>query len=192
MDRREQKTQAPEGNEKGGSAYKPIYATDSGKQYQVPYGLVRQVIFSNISRKEMVDAQHAARLQYRLMLMEPVIKARVDFAKLSITVIYNPSTADNMKPKMSVKELMAELKKEGINVNEKSIDDKDYDYREFYQYAFSPAQIRESPPYSYTHDEWERMKPEVMKKKSNNAKKKIEKFHEWQKKYEEKHGNVVH
>ena len=68
----------------------------------VPYHMVKRVTFTNISKAEMIDIPHAARLQYRLMLLEPIMKASVDFTKSKIIVTYNPDTADNNKEKMSL------------------------------------------------------------------------------------------
>ena len=73
------------------------YITEDGKQYRVPYRTIKQVIFTSLSKEELIDIPHAARLQYRLMLLDPVIKARVDFTKLKMSIIYNPREADNLK-----------------------------------------------------------------------------------------------
>ncbi|MGC8586360.1 MAG: hypothetical protein ACP5K5_02335 [Candidatus Micrarchaeia archaeon] len=183
MDRRSTEKRSVEEND---SALN-IYAEHDGKKYRVPYGMIKHVVFRNIKKSELVDLQHAARLQYRLMLMEPVIKATVSFVKSEISILYNPVGADNSKPKTSLEELKEFLKKEGINVDEKSIEEEDFDYRHFYTYAFSPKEVRDRPPYTYTQEEWRKMKPEVMKKKGESAKKKWERFLEWQKKYEEEH-----
>lgn len=193
MDRRD--SEAANNNDNAndkGSTYEQIYVNDGGKHYHVPYDIIRQVVFSGIKKEEMQDLPHAARLQYRLMLLDSVIKARVDFTKSKITIIYNPSTAHNSKPKISLNELVEVLKKEGINVNSDNIEDKDFDYKSFYTYAFDPAMIRERLPYTYSKDEWEKIKPGLLKKKKEAAIKKVEKFHEWQKRYAEEHGNIVY
>ena len=73
------------------------YVTENGNKFTVPYQMIKKVTFTNVSKAEMIDIPHAARLQYRLMLLEPIMKASVDFTKSKITVIYNPDTADNNK-----------------------------------------------------------------------------------------------
>ncbi|MGC8652031.1 MAG: hypothetical protein ACP5UH_02150 [Candidatus Micrarchaeia archaeon] len=190
MDRRDEIEQANAKEEGDGKAsgYKPAYVKEGDKEYRLPYDIIRQAVFSNIKKEELIDMPHAARLQYRLMLMDPIIKARVDYTKSKITVIYNPVGADNAKPKTSLGELIGVLEKEGVHVDKASIDDQDYDYKSFYSYAFNPAQIRERPPYSYTHEEWQRMKPAVEEKRAKGREKKKEKFHEWQEKYAREHG----
>ncbi|MCL4373846.1 MAG: hypothetical protein M1360_03120 [Candidatus Marsarchaeota archaeon] len=190
MDRRDElaQAQAEEGSKGEESKYKPIYVREGNSEYRLPYDIIRQVVFSNIKKEELIDMPHAARMQYRLMLMDPIIKARVDFTKSKITIIYNPKGADNAKPKMSLDELIAVLEKEGVHVDRSSIDDKDYDYRNFYNYAFNPAEVRERPPYSYSHEEWKKMKVGVEQKRAEVRKKKLEKFHEWQERYAKEHG----
>ncbi len=161
------------------------YITDEqGNKVRMPYRVIKLVIFSGLSQKEMVDPQHAARLQYRLSLLEPVIKSAVNYAKSRITVIYNPKGAPNRREQMSQEELMEFLAKEGVNVNKDSISERDYDYvKEFYNYAyFSPA-IREHPPYGYTKEEWKDMRDNWDEKMQKVNREKLEKFHEWQKDY---------
>ena len=68
------------------------YVTEEGKQYRVPYRMIKRLMFSNVKKEELQDIQHSARLQYRLMLMDPVIKANVNFTKRVITILYNPNT----------------------------------------------------------------------------------------------------
>src|SRR5271155_4685102 len=72
---------------------------ENGKSFRVPYKMVRQVYFSNIKKEELIDLEHAARLQYRLLLMDSVIKAKVEFAKLKIWIVFNPKEANNRKEK---------------------------------------------------------------------------------------------
>ncbi|MEM3227470.1 MAG: hypothetical protein QXK65_00790, partial [Candidatus Micrarchaeaceae archaeon] len=93
------------------------YIIENGNRVRMPYRIVKRVLFSGVSKAELKDQPHAARLQYRLMLLEPVIKAYVNFLKGQIIVIYNPIGADNIKDKMSLEELIDFLGKEGVHVS---------------------------------------------------------------------------
>jgi hypothetical protein len=162
------------------------YITENGKQYRVPYRVIKQVIFTGLSKEELIDIPHAARLQYRLMLLDPVIKARVDFTKLKISVIYNPREADNLKEKISLEELTDFLSKQGVNVKSENTVLEDYDYyKDLYSYAYNPPSIRERAPYGYTKEEWQAMKPEYEKKLKESEAGKHEKFRKFQEGYVE-------
>jgi hypothetical protein len=190
MDRRNVINQG-ENAEDNDKAHSYFYISDNGKNYRVPYNIIKQATITGISKSDMIDMSHAARLQYRLMLNDAIIKARVDFTKSKITIIYNPKGADNIKPKISLEEIIDLLGKEGIKVDIGNVKDEDYDYKEFYNYAFNPKQIRERPPYTYTHEEWKKMKEKIEKKKAENLKNKIEKFHAWQAKYASEHPDKI-
>jgi hypothetical protein len=160
------------------------YVAESNRQYYVPYKTVREAVFSNLKKGELIDAQHAARLQYRLMLLDPVIKAVVDFKESSIMILYNPKTADNTKAKTDLAEIVKFLSKEGVRVDQAGTTDKDYNYyKEFYYPAHNPSTINESPPYGYTMKEWEAMKPGWEKRRHEAEAKKEKKFIEWQNEY---------
>lgn len=161
------------------------YITDEqGNKYRMPYRMVKEVVFSGLSQKEMIDPQHAARLQYRLSIMDPVIKCSVNFAKARITVIYNPKGARNRREQISQQELIGVLANEGVHVDAAKISERDYDYvKEFYSYAYFSPKIREHPPYGYTNAEWEKMKGSWDEKMQKMSEEKLEKFHEWQKEY---------
>ncbi|MGC8669885.1 MAG: hypothetical protein ACP5TL_01895 [Candidatus Micrarchaeia archaeon] len=189
MDRRDEIKQ--EKDEEGGEAHSYFYVNENGKNYRIPYNIIKQATITNVSKSDMIDMQHAARLQYRLMLNDAIIKARVDFTKSKITIIYNPKGSDNIKPKISLEEIIELLSKEGIRVNMDSVKDEDYDYKAFYNYAFGPKQIRERPPYTYTHEEWDKMKAAAQRKKEEARNRKLEKFHEWQEKYAKEHEGLV-
>jgi hypothetical protein len=168
------------------------YVEENGKKYRVPYRIIKKAVFNDVSRKELVDIPHAARLQYRLMLLDPILKARVDFTKGRIIVLYNPKTANNNKEKMGLDDLIDVLSAQGIHPDRNSIEDTDYDYyHDFYSYAYQPASIREHPPYAYTEDEWKRMKPEWEAGMKENEAKKIEKFHAYQQQYLIDHPDVA-
>ncbi len=167
------------------------YIVEDGVKVRLPYKMIKQVIFTGVSRQDMVDQQHAARLQYRLLLLDPVIKAWVEFVKERITVIYNPTGADNIREKMSLDDIIQFLGKEGVHVDRNSSSERDYDYyREFYSYAFNSPVIREHAPYGYTDEQWKRMKPAWEKKMREVRERKEVQFKEYQKKYELQHPEV--
>jgi hypothetical protein len=113
----------------------------------VPYKIIKKAMFE-VDKKDLIDAQHGARLQYNLLKLDPVIKAKVEYNKALITIIYNPKSADNDKKKTDLTELKEFLEKEGIKTGNAKISEQDYDYyKEFYSYAFSPKQVRYHPPY---------------------------------------------
>ncbi len=163
-----------------------------GKMYRVPYTMVKEVVFSNLNPVELGSIEYSARLQYRLLLMDSVLKAKVEFIRNRITVTYNPPEAKNRKDKISTEQLIAFLAKEGVNVNGSSISERDVDYfEEIYKYQFEPASIREHAPYGYTIQEWKRMKPEYQKKLEEANAAKQEKFKNWQDGYLEQHPDVA-
>ena len=158
--------------------------SEEGKKYRIPYHIIKRAVFSNLKKEELIDVQHSARLQYRLMLLESVIKAIVDFNDLEITVMYNPTGADNNSAKMSIEQLTEFLAQEGVHADQGGVKNEDYDYyKHFYSYAYSSPSIRKSAPYSYTLDEWKRLEPEFIKKTARANEDKLAKFRAWQKKY---------
>ncbi len=163
------------------------YIEENGNKFRVPYRTVRRVLFTNVSQSEMRDIEHAARLQYRLMLMDPILKATVNFTKKTITITYNPTTADNLKEKTSVPEIAKFLAEQGVHVDISTAKEEDYDYvHEFYNYAFNPPAIREHPPYGYTKKEWEKLKPKWEEKSAKALKEKYQKHKQFQREYDEK------
>lgn len=167
------------------------YVEENGARYRLPYKMIKEVVFTGVSQTEMIDPQHAARLQYRLLLLDPVIKAWVNFVKSRITIIYNPTGADNIREKMSFDDILAFLDKEGVHVSRNSAAERDYDYyKEFYTYAFNPKTIREHAPYGYTDEQWKKMKPEWEKRQQEGRKKKWEQFKEYQDSYEKLHPEI--
>ena len=163
-----------------------------GKTYRVPYKMIKEVVFSNLNNNELSSIGYSARLQYRLLLMDAVLKAKVEFIRNRITVTYNPMEATNRKEKVSREQLIAFLSKEGVNVNRQSIAERDVDYfEEIYKYQFEPASIREHAPYGYTIQEWKRMKPEYLKKQAEVESNKRGKFKEWQDSYLDGHPDVA-
>ena len=102
----------------------------NGKTFRVPYRMIKEVVFSDLSRDELKDIEHSARLQYRLLLMDSVLKAKVEFNWNRITITYNPLEAKNRKEKTSRQQLIDFLAKEGINVKTSHTKERDLDYFE--------------------------------------------------------------
>lgn len=168
------------------------YVIENGKQYRVPYRMIKRVVFSNVKKEELQDIQHSARLQYRLMLMDPVIKANVNFTKRIITILYNPKTADNIREKTSKEELIEFLEKQGVHVDANSMVDEDYDYyKNLYTYAYMPPSIRETTPYGYTKEEWLNMRKDWQEKMQKVEDGKLQKHLEWQDSYLEQHPEMA-
>jgi hypothetical protein len=168
------------------------YVTENGEKFRVPYHMIKKVTFTNVSKQEMIDIPHAARLQYRLMLLDPIMKASVDFTKAKIIVTYNPDTADNNKEKMSLDELRAVLKKEGISTHDEHMVNEDYDYyKNFYSYAYNPPSIRERAPYGYTAEQWQALKPEWQEKLKKGNLEKVAKHRAFQQAYLEENPEMA-
>ncbi len=171
---------------------KKQYIEENGNLFRVPYRIVAKVVFNNVDKMDFKDPEHAARLQYRLMLNDAILKARVHYARGNITIIYNPPNADNMKEKISLDEIIKFLNDEGVKVSKDRMVNEDYDYyKNFYSYAFNPPAIREHAPYGYTIQEWKKMKPEYEKKKAEYRKKSEEKFHNFQMEYLKEHPELA-
>ncbi len=165
------------------------YIEDNGGKYMVPYKKVREVVFKNASGDGLKDAERAARLQYRLILMEPVLMASVDFEGRTIRVLYNPEDAANRNEKISLKGIVDFLANEGVHADAAKAESREIDYyREVYGRYYSPKTIRERPPYGFTLEEWERgMKAKYEKKMGAAEKKKLAEFREWQAEFEAEH-----
>ncbi len=165
-----------------------LFVLEDSKKYRIPYHIIKRAVFSNLKKADLIDVPHSARLQYKLMLMGAVIKAIVDFDELKITVMYNPTGADNGMPKTSMEQLTNFLAQEGIPANAGSTKNEDCDYLEFYSYAYSSPSIRKSAPYSYTLEEWEKLESAYIKKRTKEDREKFAKFREWQDIYAKEKG----
>jgi hypothetical protein len=178
-------------SENGGAASSALgeYIEDKGGKYMIPYRRVRQVVFAGVSGEELGDQAHAARLQYRLMLMEPVLMAAVDFDSLTIRITYNPEDATNRSEKISLKGLIGFLSSEGVHVDSGKAESKEVDYyTEIYKYYHDPKVLREHPPYGYTLDEWGNgMKAKYEKDMIVAEKKKLDEWRAWQAEFEDEH-----
>ncbi len=165
---------------------------ENGTKYVLPYKTIKRVLFSNISQKELIDIPHSARLQYRLMLLEPVIKATVNYVKGTILVIYNNTGSGNQKEKMSRDEIVEFLGTQSVHVDPAAVNERDYDYySEFFKYTFEPQRVRETAPYGIKMEEWKRIRPEYEAKTEEQFAKKMESFHEWQGEYATEHPDIL-
>lgn len=174
-----------------GQAAASAFVTDSGVRYRMPFRMVTKTTFADLKQDELIDARHAARLQYRLMLLESVIKATVDFANLKITVIYNPAGSGNGRPETDADKMRAFLEGQGVHALPENTREEHYDYiTKLYSYAYLPARTRTSAPYGYTAQEWQSMEPAYEKKSANADKKKLAKFRAWQVQYLKEHPNA--
>ena len=169
------------------------YIEDKGGKYMIPYRMVRRVVFAGVSGEELVDQAHAARLQYRLILMEPVLLAAVDFDSLTITITYNPEDATNRSEKVSIEGIAGFLASEGVHVDSGRAESREIDYyTEIYKYYHDPKVLREHPPYGYTLDEWGKgMKAKYEKDMAGIEKKKLEEWREWQAEFEGEHPEIA-
>ncbi len=126
------------------------------------------------------------------MLNAAILKARVNYVKGTITVIYNPSTADNLREKISLDEVIEFLAREGVHVDRQHMLDEEYDYyKNFYSYAFNSPSVREHAPYGYTLNEWRKMKPEWERKKVEYRRKSAAKQRAFQEEYLRQHPELA-
>jgi len=114
---------------------------------KLPYNIIKEVVF-DIDKKQLIDIQHSARLQYDLLKLDAVIKAKVEYNKQKIRIIYNPESADNEKQKMSLNQIKQFLEKQGIKMTNAKALEHDYDYyKKFYSIAFNPKELKHNLPY---------------------------------------------
>jgi len=140
------------------------YVEEDGKKYRMPYKMIKKINFDNLDQKELVDLAHCARLQYRLLNLDAIIKAKVAFVKRHIEIIYNPIDAENKKAKISREDIIKFLNEQGIHPKPENISEVDFDYyKEFYSKTYFPESIRHALPYGWTREEYEKQK----KKKGN-------------------------
>ncbi|MGC8648655.1 MAG: hypothetical protein ACP5UN_00305 [Candidatus Micrarchaeia archaeon] len=133
------------------------YVEEDGKKYRMPYKLIKKIKFNNLDPKELIDIAHCARLQYRLLNFDAIIKAKIEFVKKSIDIIYNPPDADNKKAKMSKEDIIKFLNQQGIHPKPENIEERDFDYyKEFYSKAYFPESIRHAIPYGWKKEEYEK------------------------------------
>jgi len=169
------------------------YIIDDGKRYTVPYQKVKYVVLKNISKEELIDAEHAARLQYRLLLLEPVLRAKVDFGSLKISLLYNPEAAKTRNRRMSLKGILDFLASEHVHADANSVEERDVDYyKEIYSYYYDPETVRERPPFGYTPEEWSKgARAKYDEKMATAEAEKLRKFHEWQLEFEKEHAELA-
>jgi hypothetical protein len=144
------------------------FIEENGIKFRMPYTIIKKLTFKNLDQNELIDIPHVARLQYRLLLFDAVVKAKVDYHKRFVRIIYNPPNADNIKEKISRAKLIEFLAGEGVHVSElpENVEEVDYDYqKELYDYAYFSPSIREAPPYGWTREEWKKEKERKEKEK---------------------------
>ncbi|MEM0123984.1 MAG: hypothetical protein QXF41_00365 [Candidatus Micrarchaeaceae archaeon] len=112
-----------------------------------PYSKIRYAVL-DVEKSTLIDLPHSARLQYRLLLNDAVIKAKVSYAKSRIEIYYNPDGAANKMPKISLDKIVEILDKEGVKITKRH--DEEVDYAEkLYNYAFNPPEIKHPTPYGW-------------------------------------------
>jgi hypothetical protein len=115
----------------------------------VPY---KKIVHAEIKvdKSRLIDIPHAARLQYRLLLNDAIIKAKVSFTKGSIELYYNKEGSDNEMPKVSLENVLTLLKENGVEPQKDGINEKEVDYKDtLYNYAFKPKEIKRAKPYGW-------------------------------------------
>lgn len=145
-----------------------LFVTENGSRFRIPYKIIRKVTFRDLDQRELKSLEYSARLQYRLLLFDAVVKAKVDYHKKFIRIIYNPPDSDNIREKMSRDKLVEFLASEGVHVMEdpQHMEEVPYDYyKEHYSYAYFPPSIREAPPYGWTREEWKKEKEKRAREK---------------------------
>jgi hypothetical protein len=176
----------------GKDEYIDYTVTENGKSYRIPYKMVREMVITGVDKQELKDIPHSARIQYRLLLLDAILKAKIEFIRGKVTITYNPSGAANSKDKISKEEIIMFFAEQGVHIDPKGITEREVDYiNEIYKPQFDPAQIREHPPYGYTREEWKKMKPKYAEKMIKGNRKKQEKFHEWQQSYIRKYPEIA-
>ncbi len=166
--------------------------TIDGHPFRIPYKIIKEVTFTGVSKEQLKSLEYAGRLQYRLMLLESVIRAKVEYTKQTITITYNPKSAHNRKEKITQEELIEFIDKEGVHLSSVPRTERDFDYvKEMYTYQFNPPSIRERPPYGYTMEEWRGMKGEYTEKMEESKKAGQDKFKAWQESYADTHPEIL-
>ena len=77
----------------GKEEYIDYTVTENGKSYRIPYKMVREMIITNVDKQELKDIPHSARIQYRLLLLDAILKAKIEFIRGKVTITYNPTGA---------------------------------------------------------------------------------------------------
>jgi hypothetical protein len=176
----------------GKDEYIDYTVAENGKSYRIPYKMVREMVITGVDKQELKDIPHSARIQYRLLLLDAILKAKIEFIRGKVTITYNPTGAANSKDKISKEEIIKFFADQGVHIDPKNIAEREVDYiSEIYKLQFDPAQIREHAPYGYTREEWKKMKPQYMEKMIEGERKKQEKFHEWQDGYIRKYPEIA-
>ena len=176
----------------GKDEYIDYTITENGRSYRIPYKMVREMVITGVDKQELKDIPHSARIQYRLLLLDSILKAKIEFIRGKVTITYNPTGAANSKDKISKEEIINFFAEQGVHIDHKGIAEREVDYiNEIYKPQFDPAQIREHAPYGYTREEWKKMKPQYAERLLEGERKKQERFHEWQQSYIKKYPEIA-
>ncbi len=117
----------------------------------IPYDKIVHATIK-VKKAELIDIPHAARLQYRLMTNDAIIKAKVHFQKEYIELYYNPKSEENksMQPKISLDEIIKILNDNGVHPLKNGIKEEIVDYKTtLFDKMFNPPQIREIRPHGW-------------------------------------------
>jgi len=128
------------------------YIKEGDALIRMPYRKIKKVTFTNIKKEELKDIPHAARLQYRLLTNDAIIKAKVHYQKELIEIYYNPKSSENKstQPKMSLDEIIKILNENSVHPEKDAIKEEIVDYKKtLFDRAFNAKQIRHAKPYSW-------------------------------------------
>ncbi|MGC9129389.1 MAG: hypothetical protein ACP5GB_00680 [Candidatus Micrarchaeia archaeon] len=117
----------------------------------IPYD---KIVHANIEvkKEELIDQPHAARLQYRLLANDAIIKAKVHFQKGLIEIYYNPKSKENKSslPKISLDEIIKILNENGVHPEKNGVKEEIVDYKKtLFDNMFNPKEIRKIKPYGW-------------------------------------------
>jgi len=170
-------------------SYEDELIEELGKKYHIPYKIVKEAVIK-VKKEDLKSFGDAAALQYKLMTDDAILKASVNYPKGTITVIFNPVGAKNLRPKTELDAILAKLAREGVAALNAEEHDYDY-YKDFYSYAFSPPKIRDRPPYGYDEKTWQKIKEDYESQRQKHEKEKLNKFRKWQAQYYQRHRDIL-
>ncbi|MGC8662386.1 MAG: hypothetical protein ACP5RT_01210 [Candidatus Micrarchaeia archaeon] len=117
----------------------------------IPYDKIRHVII-NVKKEELVDIPHSARLQYRLLTNDAIIKAKVNYQKGTIEIYYNPEEKENKSQlkKISLNKILEILEENNVHAKADDAKGEVVDYKEtLFKEAYNPKEIKHIKPYGW-------------------------------------------
>ncbi|MGC9099007.1 MAG: hypothetical protein ACP5HW_00450 [Candidatus Micrarchaeia archaeon] len=117
----------------------------------IPYDKIKYAKIK-VKKEELIDMPHAARLQYRLLTNEAIIKAKVHFNEGLIELYYNPKGKENksLQPKTSMEEILKILADNNVHAKTEDVKEEVVDYKEkLFEPTFHPKEIRKVKPYGW-------------------------------------------